>query len=58
MTFLEVIGIMGGIFKFWDQVVWLVKKLEVTPAEKHAKLVVTIGEEKHSFEETGRPKWD
>lgn len=58
MGFLEVITVLGGVFKFWDQVTWLIKQLQETPIEKHDKLVVKIGDESREFKRTGRPKWD
>ena len=58
MGLLEIISVLSGVFKFWDQVTWLIKKLEETPEEKREKLVIKVNEEKYGFEETGRPKWD
>lgn len=38
----EFIAIMLGVFKFWDQVTWLVKKLEGTPAENREKMIASV----------------
>lgn len=46
------------VFKFWDQVVWFARKIEGTPADKHEKILIQIGEEVHEFAKSGRPKWD
>lgn len=54
----EVLTIVAGIFKFWDQVVWLVKTLQSTAAEDHEKLVASIQAEAANFKKTGRPTWD
>lgn len=54
---MEFVTIIGGIFKFWDQVVWLVKKLEKTPEEKRQELYKNIQAEADNFENTGRPTW-
>lgn len=57
MGFAEVVAIIGGVFKFWDQVVWLIKTLQKTPAEKHEDLLGRIRKEADTFEESGRPTW-
>lgn len=42
MSFTAILGVISGIFKFWDQVVWLVKTLEKTPAEKQADFIAAL----------------
>lgn len=58
MTIGEAISIIGLILKFWDQVVWVVKRLEKTPTEKSSEIAIEVNGERISFQTTGRPKWD
>ncbi len=53
----EVLTIIAGIFKFWDQVTWLVKLLQSTPEQDHEKLVSSIQAEAANVQKTGRPTW-
>jgi hypothetical protein len=52
------IAIILGIFKFFDQVVWLVKKLEKTPVERRQEVIERMRQEHETMEKTGRPVWD
>jgi hypothetical protein len=52
------LGILAGIVKFWDQIVWLVKTLQKTPQQKYLDLMERMKEEADDFEKTGRPKWE
>ena len=53
----EIVGLIGGILKFFDQVKWLVQTLQKTPAEQHDALLIRIRKEADAFESTGRPTW-
>lgn len=57
MTFAAIIALIPAIFKFWDQVVWLVQTLQKTPEEQHQSLMDRIKKEADSYEQTGRPNW-
>lgn len=54
----QILGIIGGILKFWDQVTWLIKILQDTPEEKHQALITAMNKEAESLKKTGRPVWD
>lgn len=58
MGLTEIIAVIGGILKFWDSVVWLVKLLRDTPQEKHEEILKRIQAESRKLAETGRPTWD
>lgn len=57
MTLAGIIGIIGGIFKFWDEVTWLIQTLQKTPAEEQQDLVQSIQKEAQNYAKTGRPTW-
>ena len=58
MTFTAFLGILGGVFKFWDQVTWLVQTLQKTPEQQHAELIAKIKKEADDYAKKGsRPVW-
>lgn len=57
MGFAEIIGIISGILKFWDQVTWLVRILRDSPEEKREEIMIRIRKEADTLKETGRPTW-
>lgn len=58
MTLMGFIGLLPAIFKFWDQVTWLIQTLQKTPEEQHQALMDKVKAEADAFEQTGRPVWD
>lgn len=53
----EIIAVIIDIFKFWDQVVFVIDLLRKTPSEKHEEIMQKV---KSAFDENknaGRPKW-
>jgi hypothetical protein len=54
----ELLGLIAGILKFWDSVVWLVKVLRDSPEEKREEIMARIRGEADKLEKTGRPTWD
>lgn len=54
----DIISILLGVFKFWDQVTWLVKFLQVTPEEQHEQIIAKIQKEADAIAQGGRPNWD
>ena len=54
----EFFGIITGILKFWDNVVFLVKTLQKTPEAKRQELMRGIAKESEKFARSGRPEWD
>jgi hypothetical protein len=54
----EILGIISGILKFWDEVSFFVKLLQKTDEQKHQDLMVKIQEEADKINKTGRPTWD
>ena len=54
----EFLGVIMGIFTFWDQVIFLVKTLQKTPEEKRQELMIRLRDESEKFARSGRPIWD
>lgn len=48
----EFLALILGIFKFWDQVTWLVQTLQKTPAEKRAEMIGKIKDASTKADET------
>jgi len=42
MTFASFLATLAGVFKFWDQVSWLIMTIQGTPAEKQAAMIARI----------------
>lgn len=55
MTITAIIGVIAGVFKFFDQVQWFIGILQSTPEEKHEDLMLAIEKERANFKATGRP---
>jgi hypothetical protein len=58
MGLLEIVGLIGGILKFWDQVTWIVRTLQGTPEEHRQAIVESMQKEAEAYAKTGRPHWD
>lgn len=58
MSFTAILGVISGVFKFWDQVMLLVKILQGTPEEHHEAIMAAIALEAEKFKQTGRPEWN
>jgi choline kinase len=54
----QYLAVAIGFFKFFDEVVSLIKLLQKTPAAKHQEILKRIQAEDKQLEETGRPVWD
>lgn len=58
MTFASFLAVITGVFKFFDEVKWLVQLLQKTPAEKHDQLIAQMQKEAASWAAGDRPVWD
>ncbi len=55
----EIIALVPAFFKFWDQIVSLIKILQKTPEEKHQEIMQKIQKEADAYAQPGsRPKWE
>lgn len=54
----EFLAIVSGFFKFFDEVTWLIKKLEKTPVAKRQELIAKIQAEGERQDQSGRPVWE
>lgn len=54
----EIVSLILGFFKFFDEVKWLIKTLQGTPVDKQQKLIASMQVEAENFRKTGRPTWD
>jgi len=58
MTFATVIALLPAVFKFWDQIVILIKTLQKTPEEQHEQLMKKISAEGDAYAQAdSRPDW-
>lgn len=53
----EIIGLLSGLLKFWDQVAWLIKTLQKTPEEKREGIMQAVQKEADAYSKSGRPTW-
>lgn len=53
----SILPIIAGIFKFWDEIIWLIKTLQGTPEAHRQEITARIMKEAEEFEKTGRPTW-
>lgn len=58
MTILGIFGLLGDVFKFFDQVTWFIKVLKGTPEQHHQAVMDAISAEAIKYSETGRPTWN
>lgn len=59
MSFTAIIALIPQIFKFWDQIVSLIKILQKTPEQKHQEIMEKIQKEADAYAQPGsRPKWE
>lgn len=54
----EFLAVLAGVFKFWDQVTWLVKTIQGTPEDHRQAIIASIRAEAENFEKEGRPSWN
>jgi hypothetical protein len=56
---MQILTIIMGVLKFWDQVTFLVKLLEKTPIEKRQEVMKRLQNEKDAYSKPdGRPTWN
>ena len=55
---MSIITTIGLFFKFFDEIMWLIKKLSKTGEEKRGELMAHLQQEEENFSKTNRPKWD
>ena len=54
----EVIAVIMGLFKFWDEVVQVINMLRQTPDEQHAAIMAKVKDVFDEKKNNGRPTWD
>lgn len=55
MTLAALVSTLTGVFKFWDQVTWLVKTLEGTPEQHREAIMAQVQANLNEAIITGRP---
>lgn len=40
----EIIAVLAGVLKFWEEVKWLISTLQGTPADQRARVIIKIQE--------------
>ena len=54
----QIIALILGLFKFWDQVMTFVALMQQTPEEKHEEIMQKVESVFDEIANSGRPHWD